>query len=118
MLLAGLANTVFTDWVLGQSSGTELFFAPCAALAAISFRRSQRWLMVIFTALPLLIWLTLQHYQPLPLHHYDDQAAHQLFLLNAISITVLVGLFGWFQCDVYQRMERPWRSENDRTNWS
>jgi hypothetical protein len=117
MLLAGLANTVFTDWVLGQSSGTELFFAPCAALAAISFRRSERWLMLIFTALPFLLWLLLQHYQPPPLHHYDDQAAHQLFLLNAISITVLVGFFGWFQCDVYRRMERPRRGENDRTNW-
>ena len=46
------------------------------------------------------------HWPPTPLHRYDPSAATRLFALNAISISVLIGLFGWFQTEIYQRMER------------
>ncbi len=105
-LLAGLANTVFTVWVLGSNSGTVLFLAPCTALAALSFRRSERWLMLTFTALPLAIYFLLQHYPFVPLHHYDPSAAKGLFVLNVISISVLCAAFGWLQADIYERMEK------------
>ena len=103
--LAGLANTVFTIWVLGMASGTALFLAPCAALAALLFRRGERWVMLILTALPLLVWYGLEFYPPVPLHRYSAAAAHSLFALNAVSISVLTALFGWFQADIYRRME-------------
>jgi hypothetical protein len=105
MLAAGLANAVFTTWVLGSASGTALFLAPCGALAAVSFRRHERWIMLIFTGLPIAIWYVLQHFPPVPLHRYDPQAVQQLFVLNAISIGVLFMAFGWFQGDIYRRME-------------
>ena len=104
--LVGIANTALTTWILGMSSGTALFFAPCAALAAILFRRSERWLMIALTTLPLIVWYGLVYYAPVPLHRYNASAASRLFSLNAISISVLIGLFGWFQTDIYQRMER------------
>jgi hypothetical protein len=108
MLVAGLANAVFTIWILGAGSGTALFLAPCGALAAVSFRRQERWIMLIFTALPVVIWYWLQDHGPVPLHRYDDQALRQLFVLNAISIGVLIMAFGWLQGDIYRRMEtRP-----------
>jgi len=105
MLLAGLANTVFTVWVLGERSGTELFLVPCAVLAAMSFRRPERGLMLAFTALPIVIWYVLRDHAPAPLHHYDAGAARELFVLNAISIGVLIAAFGWLQGDIYRRME-------------
>jgi len=104
--VVGLANTVFTIWVLGMASGTALFLAPCAALAALLFRRTERWVMLALTALPLLVWYALLYHAPVPLHRYGPAAAQRLFSLNAISISVLISLFGWFQASVYQRMEQ------------
>lgn len=105
-LLAGIANTIFTIWVLGQNSGTELFLGPCAALAAISFRQTERWVMMCFTMLPLAVWYGLQHHAPVSLHHYEGKAAHALFVLNIISVSVLIAVLGWLQAGAYQRMEQ------------
>ncbi len=105
MPVAGVLNTVFTIWILGMSSGSALFLAPCAALASMLFRGSERWLMIALTTLPLIVWFGLSAYPPQPLHHYDAEAAQRLFTLNAISISVLISLFGWFQTAIYRRME-------------
>ncbi len=104
--LVGVVNTVFTVWVLGTNSGTTLFLAPCTALAAFSFRRRERWLMLALTALPLIVYFVLQYRAPVPLHRYDPGAAKSLFVLNVISVSVLVAAFGWLQADIYQRMEK------------
>jgi hypothetical protein len=104
--LLGIVNTVYTVWILGASSGTALFLVPCAVLAAFSFRRSERWWMLLFTTLPLVAFYLLQHHAPQPLHHYDAEAAKQLFVLNVISISVLGSAFGWLQADIYSRMEK------------
>ena len=104
--LAGIANTIFTVWVLGPGSGTALFFGPCAALAAFTFRRGERWLMLVLTALPLIAYFGLQHSPPVPLHHYDAEATKSLFVLNVTSVSVIVAAFGWLMGDVYRRMER------------
>ncbi len=106
MLLTGIANTVFTIWILGENSGTSLFLAPCAALAAILFRRTERLLMVLLTGLPFAIWFILQEHSFVPLHDYDAQTATQIFFLNAASVTVLIMAFGWLQADIYRRMEK------------
>ncbi|MEO8937077.1 MAG: hypothetical protein ABI277_12420 [Burkholderiaceae bacterium] len=104
--LVGIANTVFTIWILGANSGTALFLAPCTALAAFSFRRNERWLMLLLTALPLAVYYLLQQDAPVPLHHYDDEAAKRLFVLNVISVSVISAAFGWLQSDIYERMEK------------
>ena len=106
MPLVGIANTVLTNWVLGADSGTILFLGPCAALAAFSFRRGERWLMLALTTLPLLVFFVLQQHPPEPLHRYGPEAAKSLFALNVISVSVLVTAFGWIVADVYARMER------------
>jgi hypothetical protein len=104
--LVGIANTVFTVWILGSSSGTALFLAPCAVLAAFSFRRSERWLMLLLTTLPLAVFYVLRQHDPVPLHHYDAKAAKELFVLNVISVSVLGTAFGWLQADIYRTMEK------------
>jgi hypothetical protein len=105
MPMVGILNTLLTTWVLGVSSGTELFLAPCAALAAISFRRSERWIMLIVSLLPVVAWYVLRDHAPGPLHHYGEASSRSLFALNAISIGVLISLFGWFSSDVHSRLE-------------
>ena len=105
MVVAGVANTVWAIWVLGMASGSVLFLMPCAALAALLFRRSERWLMVFLVLLPLLVWWVLRDYPLAPLHRYDSESEGRLFTLNVISVGVLFGVFGWFQVGIYQRME-------------
>ena len=104
--LAGIANTVFTTWILGLSSGTALFLGPCTALAALSFRRDERWLMIALTTLPLLVYFGLQHVLPDSAHRYGAEAARNLFVMNAISVAVIVAAFGWLQGEIYSKMER------------
>jgi hypothetical protein len=104
--IAGIANTVFTVWILGANSGTTLFLAPCAALAAFSFRRRERWVMIVVTSLPLAMFFLLPHLSISPLHRYDAEAVRQLFNLNIISVSVLATAFGWLLCDAYSRMEQ------------
>ncbi|WP_428489224.1 hypothetical protein [Rhodopila sp.] len=104
--VAGVGNTVFTIWVLGPSSGSALFFAPCAALAALLFRRSERWLMLALTTLPLIAWYLLMFFPPTPVHRYSASSSARLVELNTISIVVLISFFGWLQTASYQRMER------------
>ena len=106
MIFAGLANTVFTMWVLGQNTGTDLFFAPCAALAAVAFRYQERWWMLALTLLPVCIFYLLQFFPLVPLHHYEAGPARQILILNALSIGVVIALLGWLQLDAYRRMER------------
>jgi hypothetical protein len=103
--LVGIANTVFTVWVLGAASGTELFLAPSAAFAALLFRRAERWLMVVLTLVPIAVWYILRDHAPPALHHYGAAADGRLFELNMISIFVLTTVFGWLQADIYRRME-------------
>ena len=100
--MAGIANTVFTLWILGGDSGTALFLAPCTALAAISFRRRERWLMLVLAILPLAVFYVLKQVRLAPLHRCDADAAKALFSLNVISVGVLAAAFGWLQCDVYR----------------
>lgn len=105
--ILGIINTVFTIWVLGINSGTEVFLVPCAALAALTFRRTERLLMLGLSMLPLVVWYLLQQHPLTPLHQYDAAVARDLVILNVSSIGVLIGLFGWFQADIYRKMETP-----------
>jgi len=105
MVVVGTGNTVLTRWVLGPGCGTELFYAPCAVLGAILFRRSERWSMIILSSLPLFVFTVASGYSGSGLHHYDEKSAHGIFTLNLISVSVLVTAYGWLQGLSYKRME-------------
>jgi hypothetical protein len=101
--LAGMANTIFTTWLLGEASGTPLFFVACAAASAMLFRRPERWIMLPLTLLPLVAWYVMMRHFPAPVHRYDPASLKELIILNTISVGVLLALFGWLQGDIYQR---------------
>jgi hypothetical protein len=106
LVVVAIVNTIFTRGVLGPDTGTELFLVPCAMLAAILFRRSERWLMIFFSMVPILVWYLLRGFTLVGPHLYDNEGAHGLFVLNLISVSVLITAFGWLQANVYQRMEK------------
>lgn len=91
---------------LGINSGTEVFLVPCPVLAALIFRKKGRPIMVCLSLLPLVVWYLLEQYPMTPLHRYDSAAARNLLTLNVSCIGVIVILFGWFQVDIYRRMEK------------
>jgi hypothetical protein len=97
---------LYVLWAAGRQASPTALLMPCAAVAALLFRRSERWLMIVLTLLPLAVWYALRDHAPTPLHRYGPAAAGQLFTLNAVSIGVLICLFGWFQVDIYRRMEQ------------
>ena len=108
-VLVGVANTVLVTWVLGKNTGTELFLLPCVALAAISFRRAERWRMLALAMIPLVAWYLLRDHAPTPLSEYEGADRRSIFTLNAVSVIVLIAAFGWIQTGTYQRMEQGGR---------
>lgn len=89
------ANTVFCTWLLGEASGTELFLLPCATLAALLFRPSERLLMLVLAGLPLAAYLFLHGRYGAPPHLYSPEEYQALLAMNAISagsISIFIGI--------------------------
>jgi hypothetical protein len=85
-----------------------IFLIPCAAVAALVFRRSESWLMIMLTLLPRVVWNRLGDNTRPQLCPCSGDAASRLFTLNVVSIGVLICLLGWFQVDIYRRLEKNW----------
>ncbi len=93
--LVGLFDTVFSEIMFGAASGVQAFFAPCAALAALSFRSDEAWVSrgltaAAFVAFALLRWLALPGLHPWPPN--ETAALVTLNLYSAASLTAFVGL--------------------------
>jgi hypothetical protein len=61
--------------------------------------------MLGLTMMPLVVWYALQLHPLTALHQYDAAVAREIAMLNVFSVGILVGLFGWFQVDIYRKME-------------
>ncbi|MEO3433588.1 hypothetical protein [Inquilinus sp. CAU 1745] len=93
--LTGMANTVLSASIMGQASGVEMFLIPCALIAAIFFRPSQRVVALALVLLAALIYLGLDGAYGAPIHIYSADEYNAFFRLNAMSagmLTVFVGL--------------------------
>jgi hypothetical protein len=95
LALAATAQTVFSAWLLGEASGTELFLLPCATLAALLFRRSERLLMLALAGLPVAAFWLLHGRYGAPPHVYSPEQYAALFSMNAVSagtISIFIGI--------------------------
>jgi hypothetical protein len=95
LCLTTTINTVFCTWVLGEQSGTELFLLPCATLAGLLFRPSERLLMLPLAGFPVLSYWVLHGRYGAPLYLYSPQSYDALFAMNAISagmISIFLGI--------------------------
>jgi hypothetical protein len=94
LVIAGIANTLFCTWLLGEASGTQLFLLPCITLAALVFRRTEPLALFSFLALPILAGAALNGRYPIsPFACAGDACGHILWL-NAISVAVLLAFLG------------------------
>ena len=91
----GIANTVFCMILIGERSGVGLFLLPCAMLAAILFRWSERYLMLGLTALPLIVWWATRGRTGNGLMAASDAQLESLFTMNAVSVGCLMMFLGW-----------------------
>ncbi|TAM98303.1 MAG: hypothetical protein EPN45_17845 [Rhizobiaceae bacterium] len=93
--LAGIANTVLSTKVFGQASGVEIFLIPCALIAAIFFRPSERSIAFVLIGLAMVVYLGLGGAYGSLVHFYSASEYGAFFRLNAMSagtLTVFVGL--------------------------
>ena len=65
LTIAGIGNTLFCTWLLGEASGTQLFLLPCITLAALVFRRTEPIALFSMLALPILAGVSLNGRYPI-----------------------------------------------------
>lgn len=95
LVLTGLANTVLSASVFGAAAGAAIFLIPCALIAAIFFRPSERPIAFILIGMAILVYLGLGDAHGIPVRIYSPSEYRAFFGLNAVSagmLTVFVGL--------------------------
>jgi len=88
--LVGTFDTLFETKLFGQSSGTELFFAACIMLAALSFRAEEKWWQRVMAALGFAVFVFSRSYIGPPLHVWTAGDLAVLFNLNAFAVASLM----------------------------
>lgn len=91
---AGLSNTIWCTWLLGEVTATQLFLLPCISLAAIIFRQSERVPFFSFLALPILLGMGLHGRYPASPFACHGAACDSIVWLNAFSVALLCGFLG------------------------
>jgi len=92
--LIGTVNTLFCMKIMGEASGNALFLVPCVMVAALSFRTSERWIMLPLVWLPVAAFLlSIDRLGP-PLSPFTDAEFAAMLRLNAISVGIFAGFIG------------------------
>ena len=107
LVAAGIANTLYCTWLLGEAAGTWLFLLPCAALAPLLFRRTERGPLVIFLALPVAAGLALTGSYSISPFVCMGASCVSLLWLNSISVIILMVFFGMI---ALRRASIGWRT--------
>lgn len=88
--MVGAFDTLFETRLFGQSSGTELFFAACIMLAAVSFRKEEKWIQRSVTALVFAVFLLSRYTGGPPVHGWRDADLAVLLNLNIFAVACLM----------------------------
>ena len=91
LALVGTLDTALATVIFGEGCGVEAFFAPCAALAALSFRTSEAWTARVLTAAVFVVFAALRYAAPAGLFPLSPTLLN-LNLLSAASLTAFIGL--------------------------
>jgi hypothetical protein len=93
LALIGFGNSVFCTWLLGEASGTELFFLACLLLPGLLFSRAEWVTLLPLLGLPLVTYYLLHGHYPPPPHAWSAEASAGMFALNAGSVGCLMAFF-------------------------
>jgi hypothetical protein len=105
MVLFSVANVVFCSMMLGESAGVQLLLLPCGMLAAMLFTWRERFVMLLMTSLPLVVWLLTRGRLDIPPVRFSPEAYASLFTLNAVSAGSLMVFFGWLLAGINRLAE-------------
>jgi hypothetical protein len=115
LVVIGTGNTLFCTWVVGEASGTQLFLLPCVTLAALLFRRKERWPLVCMLTLPIAAWLALDGRYPVsPFVCTGGDACRAILRLNEFSVAVLTAFLGWLATGLIESGPAPMRRPETR----
>ncbi|MBB5661857.1 hypothetical protein GGI64_004410 [Rhizobium leguminosarum] len=87
--VVGTLDTLFETMLFGQNSGTELFFAACIMLAAMSFRAEEVWWQRGMAAFVFVVFVASRSFVGVPLHVWSESDLATLFNLNAFAVASL-----------------------------
>ena len=104
---AGLSNTIWCTWLLGEASGTQLFLLPCIFLAAIIFRQGERMVLLGFLTLPIILGLALHGRYPASPFACHTAACANIAWLNAFSVALLCGFLGRVTARMLETADSP-----------
>jgi len=93
--LVGTFDTLFETKLFGQGSGTELFFAACIMLAALSFKAEEKWWQRCMAGLFFAVFAFSRSYIGQPLHVWTDGDLAILFNLNAFAVASLMAFIAF-----------------------
>jgi hypothetical protein len=103
LMIAGIGNTLFCTWLLGEASGTQLFLLPCITLAALVFRRTEPIALFSMIALPILVGVSLNGLYPISPFVCSGESCGKIVWLNAISVAVLAAFLGLLATGMAER---------------
>ena len=103
--LIGTIDTWFETKLFGQSSGTELFFAACSILAAMSFHADEKWWQRGIAAFVFVVFVASRSFIGAPLHVWSESDLSTLFSLNAFAVASLMTFIGLRYAGIWRRSE-------------
>lgn len=87
--LIGTVDTVFETKLFGTGSGTELFFAACIMLVALSFRAGERLWQIGMTGFVFAGFLITRYLMGDALHLWSADDLTRLLNINAFAVACL-----------------------------
>jgi hypothetical protein len=88
--LIGTFDTLFETKLFGQASGTELFFADCIMLVALSFRAEEKWWQRAMAVLVFAVFVASRYLVGSPLHSWTASDLATLLGLNSFAVACLM----------------------------
>ena len=104
--LVGAANTVWCEKLFGADSSVGLFLYPCIILAALLFRRRERWLMLPVLGFTLALEFLPAAWLGKPIITLAPEGLARLSALNAGSVACLLAFIALQFVDVARLSEK------------
>lgn len=92
--VVGVANSVLAVKLIGTATGVELFLLPCALVATLLFRATERLAMAAALACPCLAYFVLDKAVGAPLREFAADDYRSVIAMNAFSVACLLAMIG------------------------
>lgn len=110
--LLGTLDTLFETKLFGSAAGTELFFAACILLVALSFRADESWWQRGAAVFVFAIFVISRNWIGMPLHIWDQSDLSTLLNLNAFAVASLTAFIALRYAGIVRCTDRE--TENRR----